>query len=177
MKQLNPCKRRQSLRSRSAERGAALVEFAVVLPLLMAMVLGMLDFGVSLTNFNSVRQGTREGARRAVVGDVGGYTACPVSGAASGSTLALVCLTKQKIGLDEASTRVSITFDASHAEGEALIICTQYPLQSVTGMYGFLLDGKMLRAQVDMRVERTSVGGTPISLQSFQEGGGWAWCG
>jgi len=171
----------QSVRSgprRKEDRGAALIEFALVVHLLMALLMGMVDFGISFTHFNSVRHGTREGTRRAVVAEVGSYTTCPILGGAglSAETKALICLTKDKIGLDETDTRVSIAFDVSYTEGDALIICTQYPLDSITGMYGFMLNGRMVHAQVDMRVERTSLGGSPVTLESFQEGGGWAWC-
>ena len=50
------------------ERGAALVEFALVLPLLMAILMGILDYGyvyyVRLTMTNAAREGARVGATR-----------------------------------------------------------------------------------------------------------------
>jgi Flp pilus assembly protein TadG len=51
----------------SQERGAALVEFAVVMPFLLLMILGIIEFGYFLGEFNDVRHGAREGARVAAV--------------------------------------------------------------------------------------------------------------
>lgn len=49
------------------ERGASLVEFAVALPLLLILVLGIIEFGFVLAQMNEVRHGAREGARYAAV--------------------------------------------------------------------------------------------------------------
>lgn len=47
--------------------GASLVEFAVVMPLLMVLVLGIIEFGFLLAQMNELRHGAREGARYAAV--------------------------------------------------------------------------------------------------------------
>ncbi len=156
-----------------------MIELAFVIPLILAIMLGIVDFGWSFSNLNSVRQGTRDAVRRAVVGDVGNDLTCPIVGGLglTGDTHALVCLTKEMVGLDQGATRVSVGFDASYVEGDVLILCTQYPLESISGFYGFLLNGNMLQAQVHMRVERTNVNGVDIGLSSFQEIGDWSWCG
>lgn len=51
----------------SDERGAALVEFALVLPLLLVVVLGMLDFGKVFNYWIDATHLANEGARWAVV--------------------------------------------------------------------------------------------------------------
>ena len=54
---------------RSDTRGQALLEFALVLPILLMLVLGIVEFG-RIWNINQmVSDTTREGARRAVVFD------------------------------------------------------------------------------------------------------------
>ena len=45
------------------ERGAALVEFALVVPLLMAIMCIMIDYGLALYTLNNVTSAVREGAR------------------------------------------------------------------------------------------------------------------
>ncbi len=45
------------------ERGAALVEFAMIAPLIFALFLGMVTGGLSLGNKNSMTNAVREGAR------------------------------------------------------------------------------------------------------------------
>ena len=55
-------------RSRSdAESGVALVEFALVLPLLLLIIFGIFDFGRALNYMNDGQQMANEGARWAVV--------------------------------------------------------------------------------------------------------------
>lgn len=49
------------------ERGAAIVEMAVVTPLLLLFLLGIIEFGAVFAQFNDVRHGAREGARFAAV--------------------------------------------------------------------------------------------------------------
>jgi len=161
--------------------GAALVEFAIVLPLVVLLLMGIIDFGFGLANLNSMRHGTRESARRAVVADVGDDSTCTVTGVVvSGDTQKLVCQVKDKTGLDEAKLRVKIDFDNTYAEGEALIICTQYPLESLSGMYSSMLNGKTVNTEVQMRIEKTSDGGTDLTILPAQEaapiGGDWSWC-
>lgn len=50
----------------SCQRGAAAVEFGLILPLLLAVVLGIMDYGyvyfVQLTMTNAAREGARKGA-------------------------------------------------------------------------------------------------------------------
>lgn len=50
-----------------SERGANLVEFAILLPLLLLLVLGIVELGWKFSQFNDVRHGAREGARFAAV--------------------------------------------------------------------------------------------------------------
>jgi Flp pilus assembly protein TadG len=55
-----------------AERGQAIVELALTLPLLLLIVLGVFDFGLMFQRFEVVTNAAREGARIAVLQD---YTA------------------------------------------------------------------------------------------------------
>lgn len=50
------------------DRGAAAVEFALLLPLLMLMVFGIIDFGRALNAQITLTQAAREGARVAAIG-------------------------------------------------------------------------------------------------------------
>lgn len=51
----------------SSETGAEIVEFAIVLPLLLLVVLGIIDFGFLFQRYEVVTNAAREGARVAVL--------------------------------------------------------------------------------------------------------------
>jgi Flp pilus assembly protein TadG len=53
------------------DRGAAAVEFALVLPLLLLIVFGIIDFGRALNAQITLTQAAREGARLAALGQPG----------------------------------------------------------------------------------------------------------
>lgn len=162
--------------SGTRERGASLVEAAMVLPLLIILFLGIVDFGVAISDYNQLRQGVRESTRRAVVADVGSDSSCPISGSPSGDTQKLVCLTKNKTGLDQTKVRVEIKFDSAYAEGDALIVCAQYPLSSISGLFGGLIDGIVVHTQMDMRIEKELDPGSLVAFQETAHPGGWS-CG
>lgn len=52
----------------SSDRGAAAVEFALVLPLLLLLIFGLIDFGRALNEQIVLTQAAREGARVAALG-------------------------------------------------------------------------------------------------------------
>lgn len=52
---------------RDKEKGAQLVEFALLAPLLLLLVLGIVEFGWLFSQNNDVKHGAREGARAAAV--------------------------------------------------------------------------------------------------------------
>ena len=54
-------------RLRKKEKGQAMVEFALVLPILIGLICGIIDFGWLFYNYLSLQNACREGARRACV--------------------------------------------------------------------------------------------------------------
>jgi Flp pilus assembly protein TadG len=52
-----------------SEKGAALVEFALVLPLLLILLFGIIEFGFFIFNKSVITNASREGARAGVVRD------------------------------------------------------------------------------------------------------------
>lgn len=57
--------RRFAARRRS--RGQSLVEFALVLPLFLLLVMAIMDLGLAVFSYNSITNAAREGARLAIV--------------------------------------------------------------------------------------------------------------
>lgn len=62
-----PARRPPSPRSDQVDRGATAVEFALLLPLLLMVVLGIVDFGLALNAQITLTQAAREGARLAAL--------------------------------------------------------------------------------------------------------------
>ena len=58
--------------AKGSDRGAALVEFAVVLPLLLALLLGLAEFGLAFRDWLTINSASRSGAR---VGTAAGQNA------------------------------------------------------------------------------------------------------
>lgn len=52
----------------SSERGATAVEFALVLPVLIMILVGTFEFGLAYNNYLAITHAAREGARMAAVG-------------------------------------------------------------------------------------------------------------
>jgi Flp pilus assembly protein TadG len=104
---------------RSSERGANLVEFAILAPLLILLVFGIIDFGWAMGTYNDVRHGAREAARFAAVnaGDetAMGTMACNSMDIASGAT-------------------VTFTDSATGAVGEQAVVSVTAPLSSISGL-------------------------------------------
>ena len=65
------------------ERGQALVEFAMVLPVLILLVVGMMQFGLLFHEFLLVTHAAREGARVATLGGSDAEIVAAVNAAAA----------------------------------------------------------------------------------------------
>lgn len=50
------------------DRGQALVEFALILPILLILIMGIVQFGLVLNAYITIENASREGARRGIVG-------------------------------------------------------------------------------------------------------------
>ena len=51
----------------SSQKGASMVEFALVLPILLLILLGMIEFGIILYNQQVITNASREGCRAGIV--------------------------------------------------------------------------------------------------------------
>ena len=76
-----PMADRTGMRSkRGTDRGAALVETALVAPLLLTLILGVVDFSLVMFDGAGLREGTRTATRQAAVNNYGSDTSCPITG-------------------------------------------------------------------------------------------------
>jgi Flp pilus assembly protein TadG len=124
--------KRHSTRS---ERGAALVEFAVVLPLFVVLVFGIMESGWLFAQQVELRNATREGARLAVVD----YGDAPT----------IITETCNRADLSGPGTTFSITINADSVTVDAV-----KPYKSLTGFVP-AFSALTIRSFTEMRTERT----------------------
>lgn len=74
--------------SANSDRGAAAVEFALLLPLLVLLVFGMIDFGRAINAQITITQAAREGARALALGQSTYQTRASQAGIGLGLTTA-----------------------------------------------------------------------------------------
>ena len=155
---------------RRDERGASLVEFALVLPLLVLLICGLIDFGVTYNDYQSLRSGVRNGARDAVTTNFGSNTSCGSS--VTGTAGKLVCRVKDLSGLGN-DIKVGVWAPGGWTVGTTLRVCAQAEAASTTGVTSPFVDGKILKAKVEMRIEQALPTGTTFA--SAQETPFTAW--
>ncbi len=146
------------MRRRKGERGASLVEFALVLPLLATLIFGIIDFGFAFNSYIELRSGSREGARLAAVNNGCNTTASGCATTSAAQLTALITATRARTtGLAPSSNvQVGFSFPDSGAKtaGKNVEVCLVYPFQSVTGLFNFLnID---LKSKAIMRLEQTA---------------------
>lgn len=159
------------------ERGASIVEFAMVLPLFVGLLMGFIDFGLNLNNISSVRQAVREGARDMAVGDAGDAV-CTLSATATPVpplTKNLLCGIKQSVPGSNVRVRLVFPDPAGYVVGKKGLVCAQYQVASATGFYQSLLKNTVTKVQTQMRIEKILTGLVPYSEDAFV-GQDWTWC-
>lgn len=133
---------------RRSQRGASLVEFTFVVPVLVLLVFGTIDFGHAYSTWIELRSGAREGAR---IGVVNGAT----------STNDLIDKTIARVGLSSPPLAVAVRLENTNGNGttgdagDNLVVCLRYPLTSLSGVMSPFLNGT-LRAKAVMRMEQTA---------------------
>lgn len=151
------------------ERGSALVELALLVPFLFLMVFGIIEFGIAYSNKISVVQGVREGARQGVVDNVSGSCG---SGALQGQIL---CVTKQRSSVTASKERVYVSVPNGYQQGSSILVCAEYPVDSLSGLMSPFLGGKTIHAKSEMRVERADATGLSSGGDAALDGS-WSWC-
>jgi len=173
------------------ERGQGVVEFALILPALLLILVGILEFGSIYSDVISMRQGVREAGRQGSVGNVGSTPDCGLSpdDSPSADMKSLMCLAKAQAGVGDgiklrvkfANEDLTLTGSPTFKPGNAIIICAVYPLQSLTGMFQPFLNGRNARTKAAFRIEKDKKpDGTPVVATAGGEadptGANWVWC-
>ena len=148
---------RRLLRGR---RGQSLVEFSLVLPILLIMVFGIIDFGLGLRSYISLTNATREGARFAAVGNPAGSFPSQCNGTTTTTVIGRTCVAVE--GLNRSNiTSVTVTYPNGQGPGNSVIVSANYTYQYITPLGdiihffsgGALTETLSLSTSTDMRLE------------------------
>ena len=139
---------------RKSERGAALVEAALVIPILLLLVLGVVDFGFMVNRGTLINNAAREGAREAIFGSSETEIEARVRDAASAldqSDLTVTVTCKESDG----TACPGVNYDTEWEPGGSAIVTLEYAYHYITPITSFvgLDDTQNLTAQVEMRIE------------------------
>jgi Flp pilus assembly protein TadG len=110
-------------RFRRNERGQALVEFALVVPILLIMVMAIIDFGRAWNLHQTITDAAREGARQAVISNA----------VTQDSAVAIVAGVIRASGFDPALATVGFPDGFKTGRGEQTTVTIEMPYR-----FGFL---------------------------------------
>ena len=162
---------------RASESGASAVEFALVVPLLLLIVMGVIQYGLWFNDSLNVRQGVREGARLGVVQNYTSYNASTCTATTSMEKLA--CITRSQVGAVGGTTYVRIIVPSTNGGWKRtndLTVCSMVTFDG-PGLLPVPGDG-LIRSVTHMSIEvatptvpsgTTTPFGTPA-------GADWSWC-
>lgn len=121
------------------EKGQSLVEFALVVPILLLLVLGIMEFGRAYSANLTLQNATREGARLAVTGATDAQITQRVKDSAP--------------TLDVSRLNVSVT-PASRRQGDNVMVTVTYDFNYLTPLIQNLVGSlRTFTQQVTMRME------------------------
>jgi hypothetical protein len=119
------------------------VEFALVVPVLITLVFGLIDFGLWFSNSLAANTGVREGARQGIVQN---YGSCQ-------ELRCLADLTKSRTTTVAGTQFVKILAPGGWRRGADLVVCTQIQAGGLTGFTPLPSDG-VIATSVTMRIEQ-----------------------
>jgi Flp pilus assembly protein TadG len=127
------------------DRGVALVEFAIIAPLIFLLLFGIIEFGWTFYQLNDVRQSARETSRLAAVN----YR----TSAVSGSTQTQQIVDEVCARMEEGDVEIIITKSGS-AVGDAVTVTVQREYEALTGFLTSFYNPSSINSTVETRLEQ-----------------------
>ena len=161
----SPRARRLRLRRDRDQRGAVVVEFALIVPLLLLIVFGILDFGYMLNRTTIVSNASRDGARTASLDGSFADICTTVKSELSQSGIAVPAACNATTGAtiikidckkvdNSACGATSTTYDTLAVSGATAIVTVTYTYTWITPLIGQLFGNTEVFTQTtQMRVE------------------------
>ena len=124
----------------SRNKGQSLVEAALVLPIIIVLLIGIIDFGLLFNNYLVLCNASREGARNAAVGASDAQIRSIVSTAAS--------------SLEQDELTITITPNESYRKnGDEIDVTLQYKNELFTPLSSIISEPINLSSTTIMRME------------------------
>jgi Flp pilus assembly protein TadG len=152
------------LENSKKERGASLVEFALVAPLLIMLLFGIVEFAWLFAQNLDVRHGAREGARLAAVNSPIGPTSGSV---ARNDTDRDALIDKICLRMDLASGG-TVELQSTGTVGAAATASVSAPGNTMTGLMDWVIPSTLtLSSSVEIRLEQPATWtNTPVGGQA-----------
>ncbi len=106
-------------------KGQSLVEFVLILPVLMFIVFGVVDFGLGIRSYISLTNATREGARFAAVGNPAGSYPSDCNGSTNTTVIGRVCVAIDGLKLSDVQG-VTVTYPNGQGSGNSVVVSATY---------------------------------------------------
>jgi Flp pilus assembly protein TadG len=137
-------------RLRRGERGQSLVEFALVLPVFILIIIGLFDLGRAVFAFNTISNASRESVRVAIVNQT--ETVIEAEAMKQGVSLGLTPseVTVAYVGHDGTGTCSS-----PYGVGCRAAVTVQYTFVAATPVIGQIIGPFTMSSTTEMPVERT----------------------
>jgi Flp pilus assembly protein TadG len=131
------------LRKAHEEKGQALVEFALVAPLLFLILFGIVQFGIAFKNSIALTDAVRAGARKAAVSRA---AADPVSATDNAVLGAATDLDSSVL-----SSRIQVSTPGGWTSGDTVTVSATYPYS--INILGIVVASGDLHSQTTERIE------------------------
>ncbi len=164
--------------ARRSDRGAAALEFALVAPVVLVILFGVLTWGLWLNDAMNLRQGVREASRQGVVNNFGPTTSCGASYGVTPSPdiQALVCQTKAAGNGITGDTVVKVLLPGGWVRGQSLVVCTMIKSDRIPSMLP-LPDHGIITSSSQMAIEVADPGQVESAgYENPPAGADWSWC-
>ncbi len=138
------------------DEGAVIVEFALVVPLLILFLFGIIEFGSVFSQILDVRHGAREGSRLVAVN----FNPSAQTGQSQADTIGQAICDKMDLGPSSGNTSVALSVDGTSypvdatSPGRFATVRVSAPVTQITGLFAPVLNSVTLSSTVESRIEQ-----------------------
>jgi Flp pilus assembly protein TadG len=120
------------------EKGQTMVEFVLVLPIMLVVLFGIIQFGITFKDYVTLTDAVRAGARTAAVSR---YSTDPVADTVS----------RVKNAADLTPANVNVTVNSTWVHGDDVVVTAKYPYS--ISLFGVVVASGDLSSSTTERVE------------------------